>query len=66
MMDLNKATRHYYAIELRNDERLEVAALMETLKDEGMLPLNMNMGQFLRECFARGYNDYRKDLVRND
>ena len=65
-MDLNKATRHFYSIELTNDERLEAAALMDSLRDEGMIPLNMNMGHFLKECFARGLNDYRKDLVRND
>jgi len=66
MMDLNKATRHFYSIELSNDERLEAAVMMDALKDEGMIPLNTNMGHFLKECFARGFNDYRKDLVRHD
>lgn len=65
-MDLNKATRHFLSIELTNDERLETAALMDSLKDAGMLNVKINMGQFIKECFARGLNDYRKDLVRHD
>ncbi len=65
-MDLNKATRHFLSIELTNDERLETAALMDSLKDAGMLSTKLNMGQFIKECFARGLNDYRKDLVRHD
>jgi hypothetical protein len=65
-MDLNKATRHFLSIELTNDERLETAALMDSLKDAGMLNTKLNMGQFIKECFARGLNDYRKDLVRHD
>jgi hypothetical protein len=65
-MDLNKATRHFLSIELTNDERLETAALMDSLKEVGMLNTRINMGQFIKECFARGLNDYRKDLVRHD
>ena len=65
-MDLNQATRHFFSVELSNSERLETASLMNSLKDEGLLNPAMNMGQFMRECFARGFNDYRKDLVRND
>lgn len=65
-MDLNRAARHFLSIELTNDERLETAALMDSLKDAGMLNVKLNMGQFIKECFARGLNDYRKDLVRHD
>ena len=65
-MDLNKATRHFLSIELTNDERQKTAALMDSLKDAGMLSTKLNMGQFIKECFARGLNDYRKDLVRHD
>lgn len=65
-MDLNQSTRHFYSIELSNSERLDTSALMDSLREAGMLPKNMNLGQFMRECFARGLNDYRKDLVRND
>jgi hypothetical protein len=65
-MDLNKATRHFLSIELTNDERLETSALMDALKEEGVLNTRINMGQFIKQCFARGLNDYRKDLVRHD
>lgn len=65
-MDLNKATRHFYSIELSNDDRLDTSALLSSLKEEGMMSDNVNLGQFMRECFVRGLNDYRKDLVRND
>lgn len=65
-MDLNQATRHFYSIELTNAERLDASALMDSLRDAGLVPLNMNLGHFMKECFARGLNDYRKDLVRHD
>jgi hypothetical protein len=66
VMDLNKATRHFYSIELNNEERLDAAALMDSLRDAGIVPANTNLGHFIKECFARGLNDYRKDLVRHD
>lgn len=65
-MEFTKNSRHFYSVELTNDERLEAAALMVALRDEGLIPFNTNMGQFMKECFARGFNDYRKDLLRND
>ena len=65
-MDLNQAARYFYSIELSNSERLEVSALMDSLRDANLLPQNTNLGHFMKECFARGLNDYRKDLVRND
>ncbi len=65
-MDLNQATRHFYSIELTNAERLDASALMDALRDAGLVPVNTNLGHFIKECFARGLNDYRKDLVRHD
>lgn len=65
-MDLNQAARHFYSIELTNAERLDASALMDSLRDAGIVPTNINLGQFIKECFARGLNDYRKDLVRHD
>ena len=65
-MDLNQSTRHFFSIELTNEERLDASALMDSLRDSGLVPLNTNLGHFIKECFARGLNDYRKDLVRHD
>lgn len=65
-MDLNQATRHFYSVELTNVERLDASALMDSLRDAGFIPMNTNLGHFIKECFARGLNDYRKDLVRHD
>lgn len=65
-MDLNEATRHFYSIELTNAERLDASSLMDSLRDAGIVSMNMNLGHFIKECFARGLNDYRKDLVRHD
>lgn len=65
-MDLNKATRHFFSIEMTNEERLEASALMDSLRDTGMVPTNTNLGRFIKDCFYRGFNEYRKDLVRND
>jgi hypothetical protein len=53
-------------VELTNAERLDASALMDSLRDAGVVPMNTNLGQFIKECFARGLNDYRKDLVRHD
>jgi hypothetical protein len=62
MEDLNKNIRHYHPIELTNIQRLETAALMDQLRDVGILPKNINLGRFINECYSRGLNDYRKDL----
>jgi hypothetical protein len=65
-MDITSASRHFFSIEMNNAERLETAAMMDSLRDAGIVPKNINLGQFIRECFARGLNDYRKELVRHD
>lgn len=65
-MDLNKATRHFFNIEMTNEERLETAALMDAVRDIGLIPVDSNLGRFIKDCFYRGLNEYRKDLVRQD
>lgn len=65
-MDLNKATRHFFSIEMTNEERLEAASLMDAVREDGLLPANTNLGLFIKTCFYRGLNEYRKDLVRRD
>lgn len=65
-MNLDQATRHFYSVELSNAERLETSAMLDSLRDNGIVTKNMNLGQFVKECFWRGLNDYRKDLVRQD
>ena len=65
-MDITSASRHFFSIEMNNSERLETAAMMDSLREAGIVPKNINLGQFIRECFARGLNDYRKELVRHD
>jgi hypothetical protein len=65
-MDSIKHTRYFQPIEMSNEDRLETAALMEHLKEENIIPLGLNLGQFVNECFIRGRNEYMKDLYRRD
>ena len=46
--------------------RLEILSVLEQLKDEKIVPINMSTGEFTIECMSRGLNDYRKDLVVYD
>jgi hypothetical protein len=62
----NNTTRHYHPVELTNEERLQASELMTSLKDAGMLNERENLGQFVTDCFFRGLNEYRKDLMRHD
>jgi len=65
-MDLNKSTRHFFSIEMTNEERLEASACMDSARDAGLISANTNLGRFITDCFYRGFNEYRKDLVRHD
>lgn len=56
-------TKHIYAIEITNAERLEIAELHVRLRDEGVLPPNSNVGMFMRQAFYRGLNEYWKDVA---
>ncbi len=47
-------------------ERNEILAVLEELKEEHVVPINMSTGEFMLECMSRGLNDYRKDLVIYD
>ena len=44
-------------------ERKEILSVLEELKTERVVPINMSTGEFMIECMSRGLNDYRKDLV---
>lgn len=59
---MSSETKHYYAIEMTNDQRLEVSELLVELRDNGILPGNTNLGMFMKDAFYRGLNEYRKDL----
>lgn len=54
--------KHIFSVEVSNEDRLTMAALMSELRDLGYLKSDVNLGQFAKECLARGLNDYRKDL----
>lgn len=58
-------TKHIYAIELTNEERLDMANLHVTLRENGILKQNSNLGMFMRDAFQRGLNEYRKELNKN-
>jgi hypothetical protein len=47
-------------------ERNEIRSVLEELKTERVVPINMSTGEFMIECMSRGLNDYRKDLVVYD
>jgi len=47
-------------------ERNEIRSVLEELKDERVVPINMSTGEFMIECMSRGLNDYRKDVVVYD
>ena len=49
-----------------SSERKEILSVLEELKTERVVPINMSTGEFMIECMSRGLNDYRKDLVVYD
>lgn len=59
-------TKYIYSMEFSNVQRLEVSELHMSLKEAGLLPTNSNMGMFMRDIFYRGFNEYRKELVKDD
>ena len=65
-MDNHQSVRHYHPIEMTNEQRLEVSELMARLKDANVIPEKMNLGQFVTDCFMRGFNEYRKEMNRVD
>jgi len=63
---MSDQTKHIYALELTNPQRLEVAELMDQLKEAGLLMDKENMGMFMTTCFYRGFMEYKKDLKHDD
>ena len=47
-------------------ERTEILSVLENLKEEKIVPINMSTGEFMIECMTRGLNDFRKYLVIYD
>ena len=47
-------------------ERTEILSVLENLKEEKIVPINMSTGEFMIEFMTRGLNDFRKDLVIYD
>jgi hypothetical protein len=62
---MSSETKHIYAIEMTNAQRLEMAELHTQLREDGVLPINSNLGMFMKDAFYRGLNEYRKDLHKN-
>jgi hypothetical protein len=62
----NNTTKHYHPVELTNAQRLEASELMTALKDADLIDGRKNLGQFVTDCFFRGLNEYRKELMRHD
>ena len=50
----------------KSSERAEILSVLEDLKEEHVVPINMSTGEFMIECMTRGLNDFRKDLVVYD
>jgi hypothetical protein len=63
---MSDQTKHIYALELTNTQRLVVAELMDQLKEAGLLMDKENMGMFMTTCFYRGFMEYKKDLKHDD
>ena len=40
-------------------ERTEILSVLENLKEEKIVPINMSTGEFMIECMTRGLNDFR-------
>ena len=51
---------------LNDDQRLEVASLLTTLKEAGIVRDETQLANFITGCYFRGLWEYQKDLVRND
>jgi hypothetical protein len=51
---------------MSNGDRLDAVDMMDKLKDLGIIKKNLNLGQFTTLCYARGLNEYRKDVVQKD
>ena len=59
-------TRDLHPMTNKSSERAEILSVLEDLKEEHVVPINMSTGEFMIECMTRGLNDFRKDLVVYD
>ena len=59
-------TPDLYPMTNKTQERLEILLVLEQLKDEKIVPINMSTGEFTIECLSRGLNEFRKDIVVYD
>lgn len=60
---MSDQAKHLYGLELTHAQCLEVAELMDNLKEAGLLMDKENMGMFMSTCFYRGLIEYRKELT---
>lgn len=51
---------------LTDDQRLDIASLLATLKGLGIVRDETDFRRFVNGCFYRGLYEYKKDLSRND
>jgi len=51
---------------LTDDQRLDIASLLTTLKGMGIVRNETDFQRFISGCFFRGLYEYKKDLSRND
>lgn len=63
---MSDTAKQLYAIELTSSQRMEVAELMQQLKEAGLLMDKENMGMFMTQCFYRGFTEYKKDIEIDD
>ena len=63
---MSDTAKQLYAIELTSSQRMEVADLMQQLKEAGLLMDKENMGMFMTQCFYRGFTEYKKDIEIDD
>jgi len=63
---MESETKYIYSMEFSNAQRLEVSELHMALKEAGLRASNSNIGMFMRDIFYRGFNEYRKELVKDD
>tara|TARA_R100001082_G_C4323672_1_gene142317 strand:+ start:373 stop:624 length:252 start_codon:yes stop_codon:yes gene_type:complete len=57
---------HAVPINAKLETSSELSKILEELKQQNLVSINMSKGEFVIECMSRGLNDYRKDLVVYD
>lgn len=61
---MSDKTKHLYAIELNSEQLLEIVDLYTKLKEDGVIPSNLNLGSFMKDAFYRGFYEYKKDILK--